>query len=402
MTTENPSPEKSAGNPFMARYAPMLLVAFLLITGVIAYSLQEEILNVVLLECVHAGVVLAILVACLVYQRRYPHIRQFGWNSIVWGIGLLFFGTLVDIIDNRPGYGDYGGLRVMFPFGSSWETAYLKKMIGYAAGISLFAYGFFRWIPWMIQTRERVQQLNDTLSATNRNLNRTLMSLDEHIESERVGISRELHDDVAQQLTYVNVQVQLCRRELETGDASRTRDKLEEIAANVSDSLKSVRRISSDLRPESLFSLGLIPALEQFIEKLQQQNPEFEITLEFRSDADETHTRFEKRASDHELLHLFRIVQEGIRNAVKHAGRGQIRVFLEELNTEDGHERLCVRIEDTGRGLPWREIPPDETLIQQGHLGIVGLKERVKELSGIFRLGNRPDGHGARLEIILG
>jgi signal transduction histidine kinase len=257
----------------------------------------------------------------------------------------------------------------------------------------------------MIQTRLNFQRMNERLSTTNQKLNRALMSLDEHIESERVNISRELHDDVAQQLTFVNIQIQLCRRALDGGNPEKTeqaRAKLGEIAMNVSEALKSVRQISGDLRPESLFSLGLIPALEQFIEKTQQHFPALDIHLIFRPlEADSVHTRLEKRASDQEMLHLFRIIQEGVRNAVKHAEAGEIQIVLEESLTENGSEELRVCIQDTGKGLPWAEIPPDEVLIQRGHLGIVGLKERVRELSGRFSLLNRTDAPGAQLEIVL-
>jgi signal transduction histidine kinase len=277
-------------------------------------------------------------------------------------------------------------------------------------GIGLFAFGFFRWIPWMINTRLDIHRLNLKLSSTNRNLNRALMSLDDHVESARLHISRELHDDVAQQLTFVKIQLQLCRKELESGDEARmesARQKLNEIGTTVSDTLKSVRQISGDLRPESLFSIGLIPALEQFTEKMQQQYPDTRIHLAcLPLEPATTHTRIEKIANDQHLLHLFRIIQEGTRNALKHADAEQIDILLKETqvpNEETGQPdtKLLIRIEDNGKGLPWKEIPSDDILIEQGHLGIVGLKERVKAICGAFSLFNRPDGAGACLEITI-
>lgn len=434
------------------RPLPPPIFVFLLVMVLLAFIDRFLALNTLLLESVHALVVTAILLSCLVFERRHPHIRRFGWQSIVLGIALLMLGTWIDILDDPPlTTGRHGGL--VFPLGPSWERAFLKTTIGYSMGIGLFAYGFFQWIPWMIRTRLDMQKLNHRLSLTNRNLNRALMSLDEHIESERVAISRELHDDVAQQLTFINVQLQLCRKELDgaiatdpsgwdrdkrwqTGKAGempdiaarweRARRKLDEVAGNVSEALRSVRQISGDLRPESLFSLGLVPALEQFIDKLDHQYPQTAVTLMFRPlSAGSTHTRLEKKATDAELLHLFRIIQEGTRNAIKHGDPTRIAILLEEtwvpveeaLSTEDpaladkppeaaasgdiGWVRLRIRIEDNGKGLPWKEIPPDDTLIQQGHLGIVGLKERVRELGGTFLLSNRLVEPGACLEIVV-
>jgi signal transduction histidine kinase len=385
----------------------LLPVLLCLLAGVVlAYFDQVLLLNTLLLETVHALVVMAIFVACLVYERKYPHIRQFGWSSIVWGMAFLMVGATADILDDQPAFVLWG---VLFPFGPSWQVAFVKKTLGYTVGIALFAYGFFRWIPWMINTRLDIHRLNLKLSNTNRNLNRTLMSLDEHVESERLTISRELHDDVAQQLTYAKIQLQLYRKALESDDPARVesaRHTLEQVGTTVSEALKSIRQISGDLRPESLFSIGLIPALEQFLEKLQQQYPETSVTLAFFPlDPQATHTRIEKVANDQQLLHLFRVIQEGTRNALKHAEARTIRIVLREsaLDTATADKsrttRLQIRIEDDGKGLPWKEIPPDDALIAQGHLGIVGLKERVKALEGEFSLFIRPDGPGSCLEI---
>lgn len=397
MTSPVPLPEKHV-------MLPVLL--FFIIGGSLAYIDNQLRLNTLLLESVHALVVTTLFVFCVYYGQKYPHIRHFGWNSIMWGMGLLMVGTWIDILDDPPQVCAYG--QVSFPFGPSWQRAFLKKTFGYTIGIGLFAYGFFQWIPWMVKTRTDIHKLNQRLSSTNRNLNQALMSLDEHVESERVNISRELHDDVAQQLTFVNVQLQLYRKELESADPDRVENakaRLSEISANVSDALKSVRQISGNLRPESLYSLGLIPALEHFMEKLQQQAGNTQIDFRFIPLAGYSNsTRLEKLASDQQLLHLFRVIQEGTRNALKHAKASHITVTLEEsalpaISDSAQHFQLSIRVEDNGQGLPWPEIPSDETLIQQGHLGIVGLKERVKALSGVFNLSNRPEKPGTILEI---
>jgi signal transduction histidine kinase len=390
-----------AGLPEKPIQMPVAL--FLLVGCVLAYIDRHLMLNTLLLESVHALVVTAIFLSCLVFERKHPHIRQFGWHSIVAGIALLMIGTWIDIIDDPPLFGAYNGFR--FFMGPSWESAFLKTTLGYTAGIGMFAYGFFQWIPWMIRARLDVQKLNHRLSMNNQQLNRTLMSLDEHIESHQVAISRELHDDVAQQLTFINVQIQLCRKHIDSGDPERAqtaRLKLEKIATHVSETLKSVRQISGDLRPESLFSLGLIPALEQFIEKLQHQFPDTEVMLDFKPvDPKATHTLLEKQTTDQERLHLFRIIQEGVRNAIKHGNPKTVNILLEEVMDETNTPQLRIRIEDNGKGLPWKDVPPDEVLIQQGHLGIVGLKERVRELMGTFKLSGHAAGPGVCLEIVL-
>jgi len=150
--------------------------------------------------------------------------------------------------------------------------------------------------------------------------------------------------------------------------------------------------------------------LEQFFEKLHNQAPETDILLFFEPlNPDATHTVFEKKAGDVKLIHLFRIIQEGVRNAFKHASASEIVVRMQESryrgpndpDTESVPIHLHIRIEDNGVGLPWPVLPPDDLLIEQGHLGIVGLKERVRELGGTFSLNERQNEAGACLEIIL-
>lgn len=392
--------------PLPEKHVMLPVLLFFMIGGLLAYTDSQLGLNTLLLEGVHAAVVTIIFVFCLYFGKKYPHIRHFGWNSILWGMGLLMFGTWMDILDDPPQVCALG--QVSFPFGPSWQRAFIKKTIGYTTGIGLFAYGFFQWIPWMVKTRGSIQSLNQRLSVTNQKLNQALMSLDEHVESERVNISRELHDDVAQQLSFLNIQVQLCRKALQAGQPEslqQAQTQLTEMGGSVSEALKSVRQISGNLRPESLFSLGLIPALEHFMEKLQTQAHHTRLIFQFVPlPGYQNTTRLEKLLNDQQLLHLLRVIQEGTRNALKHARASEIRVILTEESIperppESYSVQLRIRIEDDGQGLPWPQIPTDEQLIQEGHLGIVGLKERVKVLGGTFSLSNRTGQPGAILEI---
>jgi signal transduction histidine kinase len=346
-----------------------------------------------LVESVHAIVVTIIFVFCLICQYKYPEMKQVGWNKIVWGVGFLMVGSWVDILDDPPMIALIHIANV--PFGRSWEQAFIKKILGYTGGIFLIAYGFFQWIPWMIETKLSMQKLNQKLGNVNKDMNRLVMSLEEHIESERLSISQELHDDIAQRLTFLNLQLQLCQKGLEKSTEEGFKQ-LKLMGQEITDTLKSVRQIARNLRPEPLYALGLLPALEQFIEKLKLQTPNTHIQLEYipLSEA-EHHLRIEAKFDELQLLHLFRILQEGIRNSLKHSQAAQIHVFIIEKPNQ-----FEFIIEDNGVGLPWKVMPSDESLVQEGHLGVVGMKERIKELSGTFSLNNKPD-TGARMEIII-
>jgi signal transduction histidine kinase len=372
----------------------LILIGLTLIGAVMSYIDNMLGFQTILVESIHALVVTAILVFCLVCQYRNPEIRQFGWNKILLGVFLLMIGSWVDILDDPPTLSliQIAGI----PFGRSWEQAFIKKILGYSVGIGLIAYGLFQWIPWMIETRLNVQKLNQRLSQANKKMNRMVMSLDEHIESERLNISRELHDDVAQQLTYLNFQLQLCHKEVDQ-EPKKAQEHIKVIAQELSEALKSVRQISGDLRPEPLYALGLIPALEQFMDKIRQQNPGTEVLLYYNPLTDEDDKiRIESRFNERELLHLYRVMQESIRNAIKHGNAYQIDVYI---NEEANQFRFII--EDNGIGLPWLEMPTADALVQDGHLGIAGLQERVKELSGKFDLTNKSQNSGARMEITV-
>ncbi len=365
-----------------------ILSALTLVGGVLAYVDHQLGLKTLLPEIAHGLVITVLLIACLISQSRHPEIKQLGWTKIVWGIALLTMAAWMDVLDEFSLF-EINGI----PFERSWEQAFIEKILGYTVGIGLVAFGFFQWVPWMIQTRINVQKLNSDLS-------RLLMSLDDHVEFERLNISRELHDDVAQRLTFMNYQTQFCRKAIDM-EPDEAKSKLKELSKEISDTLKTVRQISRDLRPEALYSLGFVAALEEFLEKQRYQMPAlgFNLTytaLETDSNSALESIRLEKMLDDRALLHLFRVIQEGVRNAMKHSKAKEITIVILELE-----DSFCLSVEDDGKGLPWKAIPSDDTLIQQGHLGIAGLKERVNELGGQFQLNNKKDSQGAKMEIII-
>jgi signal transduction histidine kinase len=368
---------------------PVVILLALLIT-----TLDRQLhFGTILIQSVHAVVATITLVLCIVTQIRHPEVRHFGWNKIVWGVAAITFGTYIDILDDTPTFALFQITDEIC--GRCLVQNFLKKIIGYTAGLGLLALGFSQWVPWMLENQEKVKQLNLKLSQANREINGVLMSLDDHIESERLVISRELHDNVAQQLIFLGMQLQMCRREI-SKDPQKVEAQLETIFGELAETHKSLRQVSRDLRPESLYTLGLVGALEQFIDKLRQQDPGIRINLHDQLQPEAfQRIRLESRLNDRDLLHLYRVLQEGIRNAIKHSKANQIDVYIEESSGQ-----FRFKIEDDGQGLPWTEIPAEDELVHHGHLGIIGVRERVKEFSGSFILANRPSS-GTCMEILL-
>jgi signal transduction histidine kinase len=372
----------------------MAVVLLLALGAGLAWLDHRLQLHTILVESVHALVVTGILILCLVCQYRYPQVRRFGWSKIIWGVAFLTIGSWVDILDDPP------TLHLLqignIPFGRSWEQAFLKKILGYTVGFGLTTWGFFQWIPWMVTSRQTLQALNETLSGTNRRISQLMMSMDDHVDAERLRISRELHDDVAQQLTVLNVQTQLCTQAIGSSPPEAL-PMLADMRQTIADTLKSVRQMSHDLRPESLYTLGLRPAIEHFIETRQRYALSPGVKIRFQTDDGSatslSSNSLETRLDDREKLHLFRVIQEGVHNAIRH---GQaLHINITWVETPD---TLHIRIADDGKGLPWGTVPEDAVLIQNGHLGLVGMQERMAEVGGTLLLTAGTHG-GAQLDI---
>jgi signal transduction histidine kinase len=199
--------------------------------------------------------------------------------------------------------------------------------------------------------------------------------LDATKEEERRALSRELHDELGQTLTALKLRLQ------RGGDAPGDVAPL----ALVDDLIARVRKISVDLRPPLLDEIGLLSALRVYLEG-QAALSGLEISLE----ADDLGER-ERLPADFEIT-CFRLVQESVTNAVRHAGAHQVQVRIARVT-----DRLLLSIRDDGRGFAPASL---DDAAARGHLGVVGMRERVRARGGRFRLVSAP-GTGATVEAEL-
>ncbi len=199
-------------------------------------------------------------------------------------------------------------------------------------------------------------------------------------EEERLRISRELHDETAQELVLVV-------RKLETmgqGAGPDTAAHVDEILGMARDTLRSVRRFSRDLRPAVLDDLGLVAGIEMVVEE----------TSDRLSEGAKLKVLGEPRRVDSAIeLALFRVAQEALRNVERHSHATSATV---KLAFEDDEVQLSVS--DNGRGFsPPRNL---SQLARRGSLGLLGMKERAELVGGRFELRSSP-GHGSELTVIV-
>lgn len=184
-------------------------------------------------------------------------------------------------------------------------------------------------------------------------------------EEERKRISRELHDSTAQNLVALLRQLENYlseREELRAKDS----EPLWSYYQQIKDISQELRRFSRDLRPPMLDDLGLLPSLEWLIEGIEN-----EYGLKVNLEVEGTQ---QKRSRESELL-LFRIVQEALRNVVKHAQASKADVKIEFRK-----DKTTITIIDNGIGF---KVPDDlKNLVKKGKLGLSGIEERVNLLNG--------------------
>ena len=196
-------------------------------------------------------------------------------------------------------------------------------------------------------------------------------------EAERRHLARELHDEIGQSLTAIKLNLEALARRI---DDEAARGLAGEIAGIAGQVLEQVRRLSLDLRPPQLDDLGLRAALQWLVKRHRREDGP-DIVLE----APEDLPRLDAQAE----TACFRIAQEALTNALRHAGATLVRI---ELHAEDGHCRLEVI--DDGRGFDLASAQAHA--LRGGSLGLVGMSERVALAGGEIQVASTP-GEGTRL-----
>jgi two-component system sensor histidine kinase UhpB len=196
--------------------------------------------------------------------------------------------------------------------------------------------------------------------------NRQLTHLiQKHIEDERRSLARELHDELGQYVTAIKT--------FAVAIANKTKEKAPEIEGNAQTIVAAANHIYDgmhniirQLRPGALDNLGLVETLRDMVYGYQQQQPHLAIALSVSGDL--------AQLGENININVYRIVQEAINNAIKHAKATRIEVTLSA--TDSG--ALVLTIADDGVGMNVAEVD------QTNHFGLLGMRERIQGLHGQF------------------
>jgi PAS domain S-box-containing protein len=194
-------------------------------------------------------------------------------------------------------------------------------------------------------------------------------------EQEKSRIARELHDELGQLLTMLQMDVVWCKEKLPYGNES-FEGRLDRMEGLLKGTIAATRRIASDLRPLMLDDLGLVPSLEWLVENFSQRTG-----ILCRLEISERDLALPKAHA----TAIFRIVQESLTNVAKHANAAHAAIAI-----VDDDEALVVRIEDDGVGFA-TDAPR-----KPNSFGLFGLRERASLMGGEATIESAP-GKGTKV-----
>lgn len=192
-------------------------------------------------------------------------------------------------------------------------------------------------------------------------------------EAERKRWARELHDETLQALALLRMTLAAGRRK---GDTDALQAAVSTALEHIDAQISSLRGLIAEVRPTALDDLGFGAALEAFVERAASLGGSIELDLELDHEAGR-----ERRRHVPELeAALYRIAQEAITNAVKHAHASRVRVTVREAD-----DTVSIRVEDDGTGF-------DAEATATG-FGLIGMRERAELAGGELEVTSSP-GHG--------
>ncbi len=222
-----------------------------------------------------------------------------------------------------------------------------------------------------------LQSLADQTAVTIENARLYKQAQQLAVVEERNRLARELHDSVTQALYGITLHAEAAYRQLEAGNPEMTNEQLVELRSTAQEALREMRLLIFELRPSVVEMQGLVPALRARLEAVEER-----AGLQVEMNLDES-----LDLSDRVQDGLYRIAQEALNNALKHANADYILLSLSGTLS-----KVTLEIVDDGVG-----FNPDEE-IEGGGLGLDGIIERAELMKGELTIDSWP-GKGTTIKV---
>jgi two-component system, chemotaxis family, CheB/CheR fusion protein len=227
------------------------------------------------------------------------------------------------------------------------------------------------------QTETALHESEDALRRSRGDLRALTASLLNAHEQERRRVSRELHDDVSQNMAKLQFDIETLEQALPAG-LSEEKRRLLLIRDSAGQLSNDLRRIAYALHPSALDHLGLTVALRAYGREFSKRT---RIPVKFIT------ARVPAKVPQEISSSFYRITQEALRNVLKHSSAGSVCIRL-----TGGNNNLTLVIRDNGPGFE------REAIRGKNGLGLISMEERARLISGTFQLETRP-GHGVSITV---
>ncbi|MBS2132306.1 PAS domain-containing protein (plasmid) [Burkholderia thailandensis] len=237
----------------------------------------------------------------------------------------------------------------------------------------------YRMVGWIMDVTDR-KRADVALRESREELQHLSANVQHLREEEKTRVARELHDDLGQQLTALQMEVSNIENHADAPGTALVGADLHNIYALINQLVVSVRQIATDLRPAMLDDLGVIPAIEWFTDQFSARYGVRVIRHIGGGDID-----FNRESS----TALYRIVQEALTNVARHSGATVVTLEIARRDPD-----CIVSIVDDGRGCASDRRPA------RNSFGLLGMRERVAGLGGDLQIRTAPD-QGFALSVSL-
>jgi signal transduction histidine kinase len=252
-----------------------------------------------------------------------------------------------------------------------------------AAGVlvSVLLFGMFYSAA---SSRSRAEQMAMEMTEDLRQSTQQLQALSRRLvdlqESERRRFSRELHDQVGQNLTALSINLDILKSQLPIGN-SAMHLRIVDAAALLESTAATIENVMAELRPPMLDDYGLLPALQWYVNDFMRRTGIEGNVKGMNADA-----RFQQASE----IALFRIVQEALNNVAKHAHASKVSIELARMESQ-----VILTVTDDGVGYG---AAAGSSVRRRVGLGMVTMRERTQAVGGQFEIGSAPGG-GTRVVV---
>jgi len=254
-------------------------------------------------------------------------------------------------------------LVIVPPFWQTWKfRLLLMAIVGLLIG-------------WIYTVKiNRLQKEKDAQEAFSRKLIKVQ-------EQERKRLASELHDSLGQNMLIANNLLQ--QRMNHLTDKQALNNSLQEISAIVRQSIDEIREVSAYLHPHQLERLGLKKTIAGMLQRMSATRQ-----IDVETEMDDLESIFNQEVE----INIYRMIQEGMNNVVKHSGAQRVRLQIKKRE-----KNIKILLADDGKGFDLSDMRNKTAL---NGFGLISMMERVKLIGGVFKIETAP-GKGTRLHFTI-